>query len=95
MSQRRANPFKPTAGMNPPELIGRDAILDDFSDALDNGPGSPERLMRVSGVRGVGKTVLLNAMGDIAETVALRWLTLRQTRASARGSLRRLLAIRS
>lgn len=66
MSQRRANPFKPTAGMNPPELIGRDAILDDFSDALDNGPGSPERLMRVSGVRGVGKTVLLNAMGDIA-----------------------------
>lgn len=63
MSQRRGNPFKPTAGMNPPELIGRDAILDDFTDALDNGPGSPERLMRVSGVRGVGKTVLLNAMG--------------------------------
>ena len=66
MSQRRGNPFKPTAGMNPPELIGRDAILDDFIDSLENGPGAPERLMRVSGVRGVGKTVLLNAMGDIA-----------------------------
>ena len=66
MSKRRTNPFKPTAGMNPPELIGRDAILDDFIDALENGPGSPERLMRVSGVRGVGKTVLLNAMGDVA-----------------------------
>lgn len=66
MSRRRGNPFKPTAGMNPPELIGRDSILDDFADALDNGPGAPERLMRVSGVRGVGKTVLLNAMGSIA-----------------------------
>ena len=53
--------------MNPPELIGRDEVLDDFTDALDNGPGAPERLMRISGVRGTGKTVLLNAMGAIAE----------------------------
>ena len=63
---RQINPFKPTAGMNPPELIGRDMILGDFEDALDNGPGAPDRLMRISGVRGVGKTVLLNALGDIA-----------------------------
>ena len=63
---RRTNPFKPTAGMNPPELIGRDMILDDFSEALANGVGAPDRLMRISGVRGVGKTVLLNALGDIA-----------------------------
>lgn len=62
----RVNPFKPTAGMNPPELIGRDGILDDFAEALENGPGAPDRLLRVSGVRGVGKTVLLNALGDIA-----------------------------
>ncbi len=62
----RINPFKPTAGMNPPELIGRDMILDDFEDALDNGPGAPDRLLRISGVRGVGKTVLLNALGDVA-----------------------------
>lgn len=62
----RVNPFKPTAGMNPPELIGRDEILDDFTEALENGPGAPDRLLRVSGVRGVGKTVLLNAFGDIA-----------------------------
>ena len=52
--------------MNPPELIGRDMILDDFSEALANGVGAPDRLMRISGVRGVGKTVLLNALGDIA-----------------------------
>lgn len=62
----RINPFKPTAGMNPPELIGRDEILDDFIEALENGPGAPDRLLRVSGVRGVGKTVLLNALGDVA-----------------------------
>lgn len=62
----RINPFKPTAGMNPPELIGRDEILDDFTEALENGPGAPDRLLRVSGVRGVGKTVLLNALGDVA-----------------------------
>ena len=42
------NPFKPTAGMNPPELIGRDAVLDDFAEALENGPGAPDRLMRIS-----------------------------------------------
>lgn len=66
-NSRTPNPFKPTAGMNPPELIGRDAVLGDFSEALDNGPGAPERLMRISGVRGVGKTVLLNALGRIAE----------------------------
>lgn len=63
---RSINPFKPTAGMNPPELIGRDMILADFAEALANGPGAPDRLMRISGVRGVGKTVLLNALGDVA-----------------------------
>lgn len=62
------NPFKPTAGMNPPELIGRDEILEDFVESLDNGPGAPDRLMRISGVRGVGKTVLLNALGDVARS---------------------------
>lgn len=63
---KKLNPFKPTAGMNPPELIGRDPILADFEEALENGPGAPDRLMRISGVRGVGKTVLLNALGDVA-----------------------------
>lgn len=65
-TMKNVNPFKPTAGMNPPELIGRDIILSDFAEALDNGPGAPDRLMRISGVRGVGKTVLLNALGELA-----------------------------
>lgn len=60
------NPFKPTAGMNPPQLIGRDSVINEFIEGLQNGPGAPDRLMRVSGVRGVGKTVLLNVLGDVA-----------------------------
>ena len=65
---RSPNPFKPTAGMNSPELIGRGQILDEFQEALGNGPGAPDRLMRISGVHGVGKTVLLNALGELARS---------------------------
>lgn len=60
------NPFKPTAGMVPPVLIGREAIVDDFLDGLDEGAGSPGRLMRITGPRGAGKTVLLTELGNIA-----------------------------
>lgn len=60
------NPFKPTAGMTPPVLVGRDSVIDDFIEGLDNGPGSPGRLMRITGPRGSGKTVLLTELGDIA-----------------------------
>ena len=60
------NPFKPTAGKIPPELIGRGEALLEFTEGLDNGPGSPGRLMRITGMRGMGKTALLNRLGDIA-----------------------------
>lgn len=60
------NPFKPTAGMTPPVLIGREGVVDDFLDALDEGPGAPGRLMRITGPRGSGKTVLLTELGKIA-----------------------------
>ena len=60
------NPFKPTAGMTPPVLVGRESVIDDFMDGLDEGPGAPGRLMRITGPRGSGKTVLLTALGDIA-----------------------------
>ena len=46
------NPFKPTAGAEPPVLIGRDKVIDDFSDGLDEGVGAPARLMRITGPRG-------------------------------------------
>lgn len=61
------NPFKPTAGKMPPELIGRDAITEAFVDGIENGSGAPERLMRLTGARGMGKTVMLNELGRIAK----------------------------
>ena len=64
--KRLVNPFKPTAGMTPPMLIGRESVLDDFADALDEGAGAPGRLMRITGPRGSGKTVLLTELGRMA-----------------------------
>lgn len=60
------NPFKPTAGAEPPVLIGRDRVVMDFVDGIDEGVGAPGRLMRITGPRGSGKTVLLTELGDIA-----------------------------
>lgn len=64
---RVANPFKPSAGSTPPLLVGRTDDLEDFAEALDDGPGAPGRLAFVTGARGVGKTVMLTKMGEIAE----------------------------
>ncbi|MBW3092927.1 ATP-binding protein [Bifidobacterium sp. 82T10] len=77
MSARIANPFKPTAGRMPPLLIGRDNIIEDFEEGLDNGPGAPGRLMRVTGARGVGKTVILTEFGRIAK--ARKWEVIDET----------------
>ena len=53
------NPFKPTAGKRPPVLIGRESVIEDFEEGLDNGAGASGRLMLLTGNRGCGKTVLL------------------------------------
>lgn len=53
------NPFKPTAGGNPPSLIGREQVARDFEKGLDNGVGAPGRIMLITGTRGTGKTVML------------------------------------
>ena len=66
LRKAKTNPFKPTAGAEPPVLAGRDRIIDDFTDGLDEGVGAPGRLMRITGPRGSGKTVLLTELGDIA-----------------------------
>ena len=60
------NPFKPTAGKRPPVLIGRDAVIEDFVEGLDNGAGAPGRLMLLTGNRSCGKTVLLRELQRIA-----------------------------
>jgi hypothetical protein len=57
------NPYAPGAGQRPPELAGRDRELKQFEVTLERvAAGRPERSMVLSGLRGVGKTVLLNAL---------------------------------
>lgn len=57
------NPYAPGAGQRPPELAGRERPLQQFDVTLERiALGRPERSMVLSGLRGVGKTVLLNAL---------------------------------
>ncbi len=61
------NPYAPGAGQRPPELAGRDRELDTFEVALERvSRGRPERSVVLTGLRGVGKTVLLNALRSAA-----------------------------
>ncbi|KQB84046.1 hypothetical protein Cocul_00842 [Corynebacterium oculi] len=64
---RQRNPFKATFGATPPELVGRNHVVENFGYALDDGPGTHERVSLVVGPRGIGKTVLLNALEDEAK----------------------------
>jgi hypothetical protein len=57
------NPYAPGAGQRPPELAGRDHELAAVEVALERAArGRPERSVVLVGLRGVGKTVLLNAL---------------------------------
>lgn len=62
------NPFSPGAGSPPPELAGRDGILEQARVLLGRvKAGRPEKSMLLTGLRGVGKTVLLNEIERIAQ----------------------------
>ncbi|WP_144792128.1 ATP-binding protein [Corynebacterium singulare] len=76
------NPFRPTFGVPPLFWVGRTAVLDTFRAALNSQPGTPGRSLIISGARGIGKTVLLNELEDIASSRG--WITLR---ASGRSSM--------
>lgn len=77
MSTRQPNPFKPTAGANPPLLVGRDDAIVDLADAFDDGPGAPGRLTLITGQRGAGKTVLLNVAEQLA--AERQWVVISET----------------
>ncbi|MCY4630011.1 MAG: AAA family ATPase [bacterium] len=70
---RFVNPYRPGAGTPPPALIGRDDLIEGFEfalrRALDRRPG--KSCMTV-GLRGVGKTVLLNRFVVIAAELGMR-----------------------
>jgi hypothetical protein len=64
----RRNPFAPGAGTPPPELAGREDLLERNAVALDRiRVGRAARPSILYGLRGVGKTVLLSRMRDAAE----------------------------
>ncbi len=61
------NPFAPGAGQRPPELAGRGRELDAFGVVLERvARGRPERSLVLTGLRGVGKTVLLGELRSMA-----------------------------
>lgn len=65
---RRRNPFHPGAGTPPPELAGRDDLLERAAIALDRiRVGRGARSVILYGLRGVGKTVLLTTIWNAAE----------------------------
>jgi hypothetical protein len=61
------NPFSPGAGAPPPELVGRDGVLQQASILLGRVKEKrPEKSLLLTGLRGVGKTVLLNEIERMA-----------------------------
>lgn len=71
------NPFHASFGVSPPLLVGREAVLDEFVEALEDGPGSSGRATLYTGARGAGKTVMLNAVEDRARQHG--WLIVSET----------------
>lgn len=61
------NPYTPNAGARPPALVGRDDLIRDFSVLLQRvRNGLTDKGLLVTGLRGVGKTVLLNEFREMA-----------------------------
>jgi hypothetical protein len=84
------NPYAPGAGQRPPELAGRDRELAAFEVVLERvARARPERSLVLTGLRGVGKTVLLNALRS--QAIGRLWGT-GKVEAKPEQSLRRPLA---
>lgn len=82
------NPFSPGAGAPPPELVGRDPILEQARILLGRvQAGRPEKSLLLTGLRGVGKTVLLNEMQRRAAATGYRTLSVEAHEARSLGPL--------
>jgi len=80
------NPYRPGAGRRPPLLAGRESALSDFDTVRRRAEelGEGDRSWVLTGLRGVGKTALLNALlGEVGEQ---GWITAK-VEAGAPGSL--------
>ena len=68
------NPYTPGAGSRPAALTGRDKEIDRFGIVLGRlSNGAPEQGLVIHGLRGVGKTVLLNKLEEVA--IEASWAT--------------------
>ncbi len=71
------NPFSPGAGSPPPELVGRDAIIEKSKILLGRvRQKRSEKSMLLVGLRGVGKTVLLNEIERLTSAAGYHTITL-------------------
>ncbi|MCG8586049.1 MAG: AAA family ATPase [Pirellulales bacterium] len=66
------NPFRPGAGHRPPYLAGRDSELDEFRNLLTQETILENLLL--TGLRGIGKTVLLDELKPIAREAGWLWI---------------------
>ena len=85
----RPNPFRPSAGSDPPLLVGRSGLVEEFAESIEDGPGAPGRASIFTGPRGIGKTVMLNAVSERVQA-AYQWRVIDET--ATTGVLRRLTA---
>jgi len=70
-----SNPFAPGAGTPPPELAGRDDLREAMRIAIERTKrGMPAKSVLMVGLRGVGKTVLLNRIREDAEATGIETL---------------------
>lgn len=84
------NPYAPGAGTPPPELAGRDDLRESVRIATERlRRGLPTKSIVMAGLRGVGKTVLLDRMRDDAEAAGIHTIRIE---APERRSLPALLA---
>ena len=74
LTPAEVNPFSPGFGRTPHSLVGRDDLLADLGDGLAGGPRDPRYASLLMGVRGSGKTVVLNELEDRA--VRQGWVVL-------------------
>lgn len=84
------NPYSPGAGRQPPALMGPDALIDGFGTSLRRAMARrPDKSMLPIGLRGVGKTVLLNRFEEIAKAEGIHTTFLEATED---GDFKRVLA---
>ena len=66
-AERKKNPFRPSFGSIPIAMAGRNDIIEDILEGLDNDPGDPNRACIFVGARGTGKTVMMAHIAEMAQ----------------------------